>query len=49
MIIVIYFIFYYSIAYNIIIVGVIYYVLYAMHFKDTTNCISSNDRLVDCG
>ena len=38
----------YSTVYNIIVFGVIYYILYDMEFKDTTNCISSKDRLVDC-
>ena len=38
----------YSVVYNIIVFGVIYYILHYINFKDTTNCISSNDRLVDC-
>ena len=33
--------------YNVIVFGVIYYILYVMNFKDTTNCISSKDRHVD--
>ena len=28
--------------------GIIYYILYDLSFNDTTNCISSNDHLVDC-
>ena len=38
----------YSTVYNIILLDVIYYSLYDMNFKDSMNCISSNDRLVDC-
>ena len=38
----------YSTVYNIIMLSVIYYILYDTNFKDTTNCISSNDCLVDC-
>ena len=37
----------YSTVYNIIVFGIIYFILYGMNFKDTTNCISSNDLLVD--
>ena len=37
----------YSTVYNIIVFGIIYFILYDMNFKDTTNCISSNDLLVD--
>ena len=38
----------YSTVFNIIVFGVLYYILYYMNFKDTPNCISSNHRLVDC-
>ena len=38
----------YSIVYNIIIFGIIYYILYDMNFRATPNCISSNDHLANC-
>ena len=38
----------YSTVYNFIVFGVIYYILYDMNFKDTMNCISSNDSLTAC-
>ena len=37
----------YSTVYNFIVFGVIYHILYDMNFKDTMNCINSNDRLID--
>ena len=48
MIIVILFIKNHSNVYTIIVSGVMYYILYDMNFKYTTNCIRSDDRLVDC-
>ena len=38
----------YSTVYNIIVFGVIYYMLYHMNGKDATIWISSNGRLADC-
>ena len=38
----------YSTVYNIIVFGVIYYILFHMNFKVTTNCMSSNDCLTVC-
>ena len=37
----------YSTVYNIMVFGIMYYILYDMNFSDTTNCISYNDRLAD--